>query len=161
MARLNNDARKILCDMVAEKASEKRSALVAELDKINANIEAGYKRRLAAARVKIDEAIRYAYNKIDTILTENWLTWGKHRYDSGKYTLDDILCGDELKSAEELTQYIKSVNTATESKMLSALKQDIAELDAKVDKAKQEIILRAALGVKYEDAVKIVNGFEF
>lgn len=162
MARLNSCAREILCQMVIEKASEKRSTLVTELEKINANIEDDYKRRLAAVRVKIDEAIRYAYNKIDIILTENWLTWGKSRYGSGqKYTINDILRGNELKSVKELAEYIKSVETATTSKRMAALKQNIADLDTKVTKAKQEILLRAALGMKYDEVVAIVNGFEF
>lgn len=161
MARLNNDAREILCNMVTERAGEKRSALVSELDKIDASLESDYRKRLAAARVKIDEVIAAARNKIDTILAAHRLQWHGKTYGNGSFTIEDILNDDgTLKS--RLDGYIKPVEEGGASKKRREnLSRDIADLDAKVAKAKQEILLRAALGMKYDEIVAIVNRFQF
>lgn len=161
MARLNNDAREILCNMVTEKAGEKRSALVSELDKIDASLESDYKKRLAAARVKIDEAIHCVCDKIDTILTAHRLQWGRKTYGNGPHTIEDILNDDgTLKS--RLEGYIRPAEEVGASKKRREnLSRDIEDLDAKVAKAKQEILLRAALGMKYDEIVAIVDRFQF
>lgn len=161
MARLNNDAREILCNMVSGKASEKRAALVAELDGLEQALNNDYKKRLEAARPKIDEAIQDARKKINDILTTYELQFGSQRYEHDVYNINDIIdCGGNLIKPSLLVNYIRPVKEAS-NKRREGLKQDIEDLDAKVAKAKQEILLRAALGMKYDEVVGIINSFEF
>lgn len=89
------------------------------------------------------------------------LQWGSKRYRSGAYNIDSIIDGDNCKLKSDLDDYIKPIKETVASKRRDGLKEDINQLDAKVAKAKQEILLRASLGMKYDEVVAIVNGFEF
>lgn len=161
MARLNSDAREILCNMVTEKASGKRSALVAELDGIDASLHKEYKKRLANARAEIDRVVHCAQNKINTILGDYRLQWKAKRYGNGFYNIGCII-SDNGELTSNLEVYIAPPDPAKEAvKRRENLKQDIEELDAAVAKAKQEILLRAALGMKYDEVVGIINSFQF
>lgn len=161
MARLNSDAREILCNMVTEKAGEKRSALVSELDKIDASLESDYKKRLAAASKKLERVIESTNEQVADVLATYGLQWGRKTYGNGSHNIEDILNDDgTLKS--RLDGYIKPVEADGATKRRREnLSKDIADLDAKVAKAKQEILLRAALGMKYDEIVAIVNRFQF
>ena len=86
------------------------------------------------------------------------LKWGTMRYGSGANNINSIIDSYDGKLKSDLDDYIKDTLT---SKKREGLKRDIDELDAKVAKAKQEIILRTALGMNYDEVVAIVNGFEF
>lgn len=159
MARLNSDAREILCQMVAERASEKREALVAELDGLDASLENDYKRRLASASKKLADIIDHASEEVDKVLATYGLQWGE-RYRNGAYNIGSIV-GDDGKLKPNPDDYIKPVKETVTSRRRDGLKEDINQLAAKVAKAKQEILLRASLGMKYDEVVAIVNGFEF
>lgn len=160
MARLNSDAREILCQMVTERASEKREALVAELDGLDASLENDYKKRLACASKKLVGIIDHASEEVDKVLATYGLQWGSKRYGSGAYNIGSII-GDDGKLKPDQDDYIKPIKETVTSKRRDGLKEDINQLDAKVAKAKQEILLRAALGMKYDEVVAIVNSFEF
>lgn len=159
MARLNSDAREILCQMVAERASEKREALVAELDRIDASLENDYKKRLACASKKLAGIIDHASEEVDKVLATYGLQWGK-RYRSGVYNIGSVV-GDDGKLKPNPGDYIEPIKETVTSKRRDGLKEDINQLAAKVAKAEQEILLRASLGMKYDEVVAIVNGFEF
>lgn len=161
MARLNSDAREILCQMVTERAKEKREALVAELDGIDASLENDYKKRLACASKKLAGVIDRASEEVAKVLVTYGLKWGTKRYGSGVHNIDSIIDSDNGKLKSDLDDYIKPVKETVTPKRRDNLKEDIDQLDAKVAKAKQEILLRASLGMKYDEVVAIVNGFEF
>ena len=158
MARLNRDAREILCQMVDERAKEKREALVAELDKLDESFKNDYKKRLYDASKELEGIINRARKEVDKVLATYGLKWGTMRYGSGVNNINSIIDSYDGKLKSDLDDYIKDTLT---SKKREGLKRDIDELDAKVAKAKQEIILRAALGMNYDEVVAIVNGFEF
>ena len=158
MTRLNRDAREILCQMVDERAKDKREALVAQLDGLDASLENDYKKRLCAASKKLEGIIDRAREEVDKILATYGLRWGTMRYGSGVNNINSIIDSYDGKLKSDLDGYIKDTLT---SKKREGMKRDIDELDAKVAKAKQEIILRTALGMNYDEVVAIVNGFEF
>lgn len=158
MARLNKDAREILCNMVDEKAKEKREALVAELDRLDESFKNDYKKRLCDASKELEGVINRARKEVDEVLVAYGLKWGTMRYGSGVSNINSIIDSYDGKLKSDLDDYIKDKST---SKKREGLKREIDELDAKVAKAKQEIILRAALGMNYDEVVAIVNGFEF
>lgn len=144
MARLNNDAREILCRMVNEKAEAKHKKLTDELTKLDDERSESYKERVEAARKEIELMVPTIKIGIDRILKKNKLGW-KKCYDE-YYAFDDIFDGGELN--EDLTRYFS--NLESEQNRRKLVNQQLEQLDEAVDKAKREILLRAALGMKYD-----------
>ena len=156
MARLNNDAREILCRMVNEKAEAKRKQLTDELTKLDDKRSESYKERVKAARKEIELMIPTIKIGIDRILKKNKLGWKKH-YNSKDYTFEDIFDDGEL--SKDLTRYFSNMESEPNRRKLVNLQ--LEQLDEAVAKAKREILLRAALGMKYDEVVAVVNGFKF
>ena len=156
MARLNNDAWEILCRMVNDKAEAKRKRLTDELAKLDDKSSKSYEERVKAARREIELMIPTIKIRIDRILQKNKLGWKKY-YSDRDYTFEDIFEDGELK--KDLTSYFS--NMESESNRRKLVNLQLEQLDEAVAKAKQEILLRAALGMKYDEVVAVVNGFEF
>lgn len=155
MARLNNDTREILCRMVNEKAEAKRKQLTDRLEKLDEERSESYKERVKAARKEIELMVPTIKIGIDRILKKNKLGW-KISY-GRKQTFEDIFIDGELK--ERLTGYFS--NLESESNRRKLVNQQLEQLDEAVAKAKREILLRASLGMKYDEVVAVVNGFKF
>ena len=156
MARLNNDAREILCRMVNEKAEAKRKQLTDELKKIDDKRSESYEERVKAARKEIELMIPTIKIGIDRILQKNKLGWKKY-YSDKDYTFEDIFDDGEL--SKDLTSYFSNLESEPNRRKLVNLR--LEQLDEAVAKAKREILLRAALGMKYDEVVAVVNGFKF
>ena len=156
MARLNNDAREILCKMVNEKAEAKRKQLTDELTKLDDKRSESYKERVKAARKEIELMIPTIKIGIDRILQKNKLGWKKY-YSDKDYTFEDIFDDGEL--SKDLTSYFSNLESEPNRRKLVNLQ--LEQLDEAVAKAKREILLRAALGMKYDEVVAVVNGFKF
>ena len=156
MARLNNDAREILCRMVNEKAEAKRRQLTDELTKLDDKRSESYKERVKAARKEIELMIPTIKIGIDRILQKNKLGWKKY-YNNKDYTFEDIFDDGEL--SKDLTSYFSNLESEPNRRKLVNLQ--LEQLDEAVAKAKREILLRAALGMKYDEVVAVVNGFKF
>ena len=156
MARLNNDAREILCRMVNEKAEAKRKQLTDELKKLDDKRSESYEERVKAARKEIELMIPTIKIGIDRILRKNKLGWKKY-YSNKDYTFEDIFDDGEL--SKDLTSYFSNLESEPNSRKLVNLQ--LEQLDKAVAKAKREILLRAALGMKYDEVVTVVNGFKF
>ena len=156
MARLNNDAREILCRMVNDKAEAKRKQLTDELTKLDGERSESYEERVKAARKEIELMIPTIKIGIDRILKKNKLGWKKY-YSDEYYTFEDIFNDGEL--SKDLTRYFS--NLESESNRRKLVNLQLKQLDEAVAKAKREIILRAALGMKYDEVVAVVNGFKF
>lgn len=157
MARLNSDAREILCDMVTERAEAKRKQLTQRLTSLEDEIDASYNERVEAARKDIELMIPTIRIGIDRILKKHKLGWKTCRYGDSNHTFEDIFDDGELR--KDLTDYFSNLEGEPNRRKL--VKQQLEQLDAAVAKAKQEILLRAALGMKYDEVVAIVNGFQF
>lgn len=155
MARLNNDAREILCRMVNEKAEAKRKQLTDKLTKLDDERSESYKERVEAARKEIELMIPTIKTGIDRILQKNKLGWKKW-YDKD-HTFGDIFDDGEL--SKDLTSYFSNLESEPNRRKLVNLQ--LEQLDEAVAKAKREILLRAALGMKYDEVVAVVNGFKF
>ena len=156
MARLNNDAREILCRMVNEKAEAKRKQLTDELTKLDGERSESYEERVKAARKEIELMIPTIKIGIDRILQKNKLGWKK--YCSNKdYTFEYIFDDGEL--SKDLTSYFS--NLESESNRRKLVNLQLEQLDEAVAKAKREILLRASFGMKYDEVVAVVNGFKF
>ena len=156
MARLNNDAREILCRMVNKKAEAKRKQLTDELKKLDDKRSESYEERVKAARKEIELMIPTIKIGIDRILQKNKLGWKKY-YSNKDYTFEDIFEDGELK--KDLTRYFSNLESEPNRRKLVNLQ--LEQLDKAVAKAKREILLRAALGMKYDEVVAVVNGFKF
>ena len=156
MARLNNDAREILCRMVNDKAEAKRKQLTDELTKLDGERSESYEERVKAARKEIELMIPTIKIGIDRILKKNKLGWKKY-YSDEYYTFEDIFNDGEL--SKDLTRYFS--NLESESNRRKLVNLQLKQLDEAVAKAKREILLRAALGMKYDEVVAVVNGFKF
>ena len=156
MARLNNDAREILCRMVNEKAEAKRKQLTDELKKLDDKRSESYEERVKAARKEIELMIPTIKIGIDRILKKNKLGWKKY-YSNKDYTFEDIFDDGEL--SKDLTRYFSNLESEPNRRKLVNLQ--LEQLDEAVAKAKREILLRAALGMKYDEVVAVVNGFKF
>lgn len=156
MARLNNDAREILCRMVNEKAEAKRKQLTDELTKLDDKRSESYKERVKAARKEIELMIPTIKIGIDRILHKNKLGWKKY-FSNKDYTFEDIFDDGEL--SKDLTRYFSNLESEPNRRKLVNLQ--LEQLDEAVAKAKREILLRAALGMKYDEVVAVVNGFKF
>ena len=156
MARLNNDAREILCRMMNDKAEAKRKQLTDELTKLDDKRSESYKERVKAARKEIELMIPTIKIGIDRILHKNKLGWKKY-YSDKDYTFEDIFDDGEL--SKDLTSYFSNLESEPNRRKLVNLQ--LEQLDEAVAKAKREILLRAALGMKYDDVVAVVNGFKF
>ena len=156
MARLNNDAREILCRMVNEKAEAKRKQLTDELKKLDDKRSESYEERVKAARKEIELMIPTIKIGIDRILQKNKLGWKKY-YINKDYTFEDIFDDGEL--SKDLTRYFSNLESEQNRRKLVNLQ--LEQLDEAVAKAKREILLRAALGMKYDEVVAVVNGFKF
>ena len=156
MARLNNDAREILCKMVNEKAEAKRKRLTDELAKLDDKRSESYEERVKAARKEIELMIPTIKIGIDRILQKNKLGWKKY-FNNKDYTFEDIFDDGEL--SKDLTSYFSNLESESNRRKLVNLK--LEQLDEAVAKAKREILLRAALGMKYDEVVAVVNGFKF
>ena len=157
MARLNSDAREILCDMVTEKAAAKRKRLTDRMDELDKESSESYEERVKKARHDIELMIPTIKTGIDRILQKYRLGWRACRYGYGNHTFEDIFDDGELRN--DLTDYFS--NLESESSRRNVVGRQLEELDAAVSKAKQEILLRAALGMKYDEVVAIVNSFQF
>ena len=157
MARLNNDAREILCNMVTEKAAAKRKRLTDRMDELDKESSESYEERVKKARHDIELMIPTIKIGIDRILQKYRLGWRACRYGLGNHTFEDIFDDGELRN--DLTDYFS--NLESESSRRNVVGRQLEELDAAVSKAKQEILLRAALGMKYDEVVSIINGFKF
>ena len=155
MARLNNDAREILCKMVDEKAEAKRKQLNDKLTELDEERSESYKERVNAARKEIELMIPTIKIGIDRILQKNKLGWNK--YCGKDYTFENIFDDGELRS--DLTRCFSNLESEPNRRKL--VNQQLEQLDAAVGKAKWEILLRAALGMKYDEVVAVVNGFKF
>ena len=156
MARLNNDAREILCRMVNDKAEAKRKQLTDELTKLDDKRSESYEERVKAARKEIELMIPTIKIGIDRILQKNKLGWKKY-YSNKYYTFEEIFNDGELR--KDLTRYFS--NLESESNRRKLVNQQLKQLDEAVAKAKREILLRAALGMKYDEVVAVVNGLKF
>lgn len=156
MARLNNDAREILCRMVNEKAEAKRKQLTDELTKLDDKRSKSYEERVKAARKEIELMIPTIKIGIDRILQKNKLGWKKY-FSNKDYTFEDIFDDGEL--SKDLTRYFSNLESEPNRRKLVNLQ--LEQLDEAVAKAKREILLRAALGMKYDEVVAVVNGFKF
>ena len=156
MARLNNDAREILCRMVNEKAEAKRKQLTDELTKLDDKRSKSYEERVKAARKEIELMIPTIKIGIDRILHKNKLGWKKY-FSNKDYTFEDIFDDGEL--SKDLTRYFSNLESEPNRRKLVNLQ--LEQLDEAVAKAKREILLRAALGMKYDEVVAVVNGFKF
>ena len=156
MARLNNDAREILCRMVNDKAEAKRKQLTDELTKLDDKRSESYEERVKAARKEIELMIPTIKIGIDRILQKNKLGWKKY-YSNKDYTFEDIFDDGELRN--DLTRYFSNLESEPNRRKLVNLQ--LEQLDEAVAKAKREILLRAALGMKYDEVVAVVNGFKF
>lgn len=157
MARLNNDAREILCNMVTQKAEAKRNQLVMRLTDLDNERSESYEERVKRARHDIELMIPTIRIGIDRILQKHKLGWKTCRYGDGEHTFEDIFDDGELR--KDLTGYFSNLEGEPNRRKL--VKQQLEQLDAAVAKAKQEILLRAALGMKYDEVVGIINGFQF
>ena len=156
MARLNNDAREILCRIVNEKAEAKRKQLTDELTKLDDKRSKSYEERVKAARKEIELMIPTIKIGIDRILHKNKLGWKKY-FSNKDYTFEDIFDDGEL--SKDLTRYFSNLESEPNRRKLVNLQ--LEQLDEAVAKAKREILLRAALGMKYDEVVAVVNGFKF
>ena len=156
MARLNNDAREILCRMVNDKAEAKRKQLTDELKKLDDKRSKSYEERVKAARKEIELMIPTIKIGIDRILQKNKLGWKKY-YSNKDYTFEDIFDDGEL--SKDLTSYFSNLESEPNRRKLVNLQ--LEQLEEAVVKAKREIVLRAALGMKYDEVVAVVSGFKF
>ena len=157
MARFNNNARDILCNMVAEKASEKRKVLTDQLEHIRNVANDDYKKRLENARKELEQLSVKIEQTIHDIFRRFGLEYGL-RYGCQKHSFEDMFNNGNLK--KNLDEYIIDDSKKHNGK-INSLKEDIEALDNAVSKAKQEILLRAALGMKYDEIVAIINRFKF
>ena len=157
MARLNNDAREILCNMVTEKAETKRKQLTDKLTALDNERSESYEERVNRARHDIELMIPTIKIGIDRILQKHKLGWKSCRYGDCHHTFEDIFEYGELR--KDLTECFSNLEGEPNRRKL--VKQQLEQLDAAVAKAKQEILLRAALGMKYDEVVAIVNNFQF
>ena len=158
MARLNNDTREILCKMVTEKAEAKREQLVMRLTDLDDERSKSYEERVKSARKDIELMIPTIKIGIGRILQKHKLGWKKcSSYSDNNHTFEDIFDDGELR--KDLTSYFSNLESEPNRRKL--VKQQLEQLDAAVAKAKQEILLRAALGMKYDEVVAIINGFQF
>lgn len=157
MARLNNDAREILCNMVTDKAAAKREQLVQRLNDLDDERSESYEERVKRARHDIELMIPTIEIGIDRILQKHKLGWKTCRYSDEPHTFEDIFDDGELR--KDLTDYFSNLEGEPNRRKL--VKQQLEQLDAAVAKAKQEILLRAALGMKYDEVVGVINGFQF
>ena len=157
MARLNNDAREILCNMVTDKAAAKREQLVQRLNDLDDERSESYEERVKRARHDIELMIPTIRIGIDRILQKHKLGWKTCRYGDEPHTFEDIFDYGELR--KDLTDYFSNLEYEPNRRKL--VKQQLEQLDAAVAKAKREILLRAALGMKYDEVVGIINGFQF
>lgn len=160
MAKLNNDARNALCNMVQDKAEQPRRKLTEALSAINAEIEKSYGERLEAARKELNTLLPTIKKGIGNILSKHSLGYKETGYrEEGRYTFEDLFRNGELKSCGDLRSYVSDDKKKPNRKVL--VEAQMKDLDGKVAKAKQEILLRAALGMKYDEMIAIVNGFQF
>jgi len=157
MARLNNDAREILCNMVTEKAGAKRKKLVETIDAIDNETKASYDERVKEARKEIEAILPAFKSGIDRILSKHKLGWKSCRYGDERYTFDDVFSDGDLRA--DLHNYFSDGERKSNRRLLA--ETQLKDLDARIAKAKQEILLRAALGMKYDEVVSIINSFQF
>lgn len=157
MARFNNNARDILCNMVTEKASEKRKSITDELEHIQKLEDDDYKKRLEKARKELEQLTTAIDRSIRDIFNRLGLKW-KLNYGRRYHSFEEILNYGKLRS--NLDDYIGD-NSDRQNTRQRALNEEIETLDKAVSKAKQEILLRASLGMKYDEIVSIINGFQF
>lgn len=157
MARLNNDAREILCNMVTEKAEAKRKKLTEDLTAVDEECYADYKARLASAREELEYLVASINHEIDRIFRKHKLEWKVCRYNDDRHTFEDIFSDGKLK--RDIDDYIGNAAKIPNRRLL--VETQLKDLDAAVAKAKREILLRAALGMKYDEVVGIINGFQF
>ena len=157
MARFNQSARDILCNMVTEKAAEKRKVLTDQLEHTRNVANDDYKKRLEKARKELLELSVKIEQTIHDIFRRFGLEYGL-RYGCQKHSFEDMFNDGNLK--KNLDEYIIDDSIKHNAK-INSLKEDIEALDKAVSKAKQEILLRASLGMKYDEIVSIINGFQF
>lgn len=157
MAKFNQMARDILCDMVTEKAAAKRKRLVKRLTELDNERSESYEERVKKARHDIELMIPTISIGIDRILQKHKLGWKTGRYSDHPHTFEDIF--DDGKLRKDLTEYFSNLESEPNRRKL--VKQQLEQLDAAVAKANQEILLRASLGMKYDEIVSIINGFQF
>lgn len=157
MARFNQGTRDILCDMVTDKAAEKRKELTDELEHIQKLENDDYKKRLEKARKELEQLTTEIDRSIRDIFKRLGLKW-KLKYGRREHSFDSILDYGKLRS--DLGDYIGD-NSDRQNIRQKALNEKIETLDKAVSKAKHEILLRASLGMKYDEIVSIINGFKF
>lgn len=157
MARLNNDAREILCNMVTERAEVKRKKLTEDLAAVDNECDADYKSRLASAREELEYLVASINHEIDRIFRKHKLEWRTCRYGGDKHTFEDIFSDGKLK--QDIGDYIGNAAKIPNRRLL--VEMQLEDLDARVARAKREILLRAALGMKYDEVVAVVNNFQF
>lgn len=159
MVGLNNDEREILYNMVTEKAEAKRKKLTEDLTAVDNECYADYKARLASARDELERLVVSINREINRIFRKHRLKWKECEYSGDTATFEDIFSYGKLKQDEDIEYYIGNAAKIPNRRFL--VEMQLEELDARVAKAKQEILLRAALGTKYDEVVGIINGFQF
>jgi hypothetical protein len=143
--------------MVTEKAAEKRKVLTDQLEHTRNVANDDYKRRLEEARMKLEQLSVKIEQTIHDIFRRFGLEYGL-RYGCRKHSFEDMFDDGNLR--RNLDEYIIDDSKKQNTK-IDSLKEDIEALDKAVSKKKQEILLRASLGMKYDEIVSIINGFKF
>lgn len=157
MARLNNDTREILNNMIYEKSNKKRMMLNEQIRSIEDQSSADYKERVEKAKKELGSYAKNIESGVEAILRRHNLAYGTYRYDDTKYSFNDIYSSGRVR--DNLEDYLSDALKETAEE--KSLRKELDDLEDKVHKAKQELLLRAALGISYDEIMNIVNGFSF
>lgn len=145
MARINSEeARFILCDMVSKKAEVKRDKLRKDLRAVDDEIKTSYIKRSEAAHRDIDAVLPAVFkSEISRILA--------------KYKLSGMEVAYNNISGECRYRFVDDEGY----KRRVAKEKELSDLDKRIENARQDIRLRVALGIKYDEAVAIINNLQF
>lgn len=153
MAKITKQTQEILCQMIDEKAASKRSELVKAANKINEEKREAFKSDVVLARAEIATAYEGYVNKVESILKRRHLKFNQPYYGI------TYLCKNnyDIRRAEDIYNYLESTDVA---KSLDN-NTELALFDEKVEKAKREVVLRAALSGSYDEIMKLINDINF
>ena len=163
MARITGAIRELLRKKILEKSQEKHDAITWELQKLSKCLDAESQKMVAKAVALITEEFENFNKNVACILKNHGLKFKKNY--SYEYTVEDIITVDCGKAHinERAAKYIEAVPDTKDRAVMRVnnLRKYLEELDAKRQKACEDIELRVALGAKFDEVVELINNLQF
>lgn len=163
MARITEVTRELLRKKILEKSQEKHDAMAVELQKLSECLDAESQKMAAKAVALITDEFENFNKNVARILKKHGLKFKKNY--SREYTVNDIIIVDYGKAHinERAAQYIEAVPDTKDRAVIRVnnLRKDLEELDAKRQKACEDIELLVALGAKFDEVMELINNLQF